>query len=166
MPFFEFNAFRAAGIKDLFPFWRKGDFAIFRKVHDEITDRPKLIEKNANWVEKEINSIRIRVRVENNKDKNSLFKINHLVKGDILPTVSTRDTRRNEANIWTSGNRIFKVTNSKKFIELLDNLNNKKTKSKELKEVDEFVSTIAELEKKEYNNYLDWLYHEMERQNN
>lgn len=31
-------------------------------------------------------------------------------------------------------------------------------------QVADFIEMITKLEKKEYNNYLDWLYHEMERQ--
>ena len=45
MPFFEFNAFRAAGIKDILPFWRKGDLALFRKVHTDFHERPKLDQR-------------------------------------------------------------------------------------------------------------------------
>jgi hypothetical protein len=166
MPFFEFNAFRAAGIKDILPFWRKGDFAFFRKVRTDIYERPKLDEKQSEWIEKEIDTVRIRVKCEKLEEENSELKISHLIKGDILPTISTRDKRRDAANVWTSGNRIFKVNNTRRFIQLLGDLKNGKPKTKELEIVSEFVNTITEFEKKEYNNYLDWLYREMERQTN
>jgi hypothetical protein len=165
MPFFEFNAFRAAGVTDIFPFWRKGDFALFRKVHRDTLDRPVLDETKPEWVEREIDTVRIRVKVEKNT-KTEELEITPLIKGDILPTVSTRDKRRAEANVWTSGNRIFKVNDTKKFIQLLDNFKSGKRKTKDLKLVAEFVNAITEFEKGEYNNYLDWLYHEMERQIN
>jgi hypothetical protein len=163
MPFFEFNAFRSAGVQDILPFWRKGDLALFRKVHTESLPRPVLDETKPEWVEKEMDTVRIRVKVENNSDSEEL-KITHLIKGDILTTVSTRDQRRNEANVWTSGNRIFRVSNTNKFLQLLSFIDNGKPKTEEQELVEEFVYTITELEKKEYNNYLDWLYHEMERQ--
>lgn len=163
MPFFEFNAFRAAGIKDIFPFWRKGDFALFRKVHTDKHERPVLDEHKIEWTEKEIDTVRIRTKDEKSSD-NEEFKITHLIKGDILPTVSTRDKRRDEANVWTSGNRIYKVSNTKKFLQFLNDFENEKPKTKEQKLVADFINSITEFEKKEYNNYLDWLYHEMERQ--
>ena len=164
MPFFEFNALRCAGIKDILPFWRKGDLALFRKVHTDTQDRPEIIENRPEWVEKEIDTVRIRVKVEKREEKNVELKISALLKGDILPSISSRDKRRQFANVWTSGNRIFKVNDSEKFIRLLDDLEKGKPETKELKYISEFLNTITGFEKKEYNNYLDWLYHEMERQ--
>jgi hypothetical protein len=165
MPFFEFNAFRSAGINEIFPFWRKGDFALFRKVHNDQFERPKLDETKPFWTEIEINSIRIRVKNEIVHD-NLELDIKSLLKGDILPTVSARDKRREEANVWTSGNRIFKVNNPKKLIKLLREVQIKGSKNREEKYVADFVETITNFEKNEFNNYLDWLYHEMERQPN
>jgi hypothetical protein len=163
MPFFEFNAFRAAGIKDILPFWRKGDLALFRKVHTDKHERPLLDEHRVDWTEKEIDTVRIRTKVEKSYDRDEL-KITHLIKGDILPNVSTRDKRREEANVWTSGNRIYKVSNTKRFLQLLNGFDKGKPKTKEENLVADFINSVTELEKKEYNNYLDWLYHEMERQ--
>jgi hypothetical protein len=166
MPFFEFNAFRAAGIKDILPFWRKGDLALFRKVYIDKSKRPKLDQKQTEWVEREIDSVRIRVKIEKIKKQASELKITNLIKGDILPSVSTRDKRRDIANVWTSGNRIFNVNNTSKFIQLLDDNKKELAKTVELTMVADFVNTVVEFEKNEYNNYLDWLYHEMERQIN
>jgi hypothetical protein len=163
MPFFEFNAFRAAGIKNILPFWRKGDLALFRKVHSERHQRPVLDENKIDWIEVEIDTVRIRTKVENNS-YNEELKITHLVKGDILPTVSTRDRRRDEANVWTSGNRIYKINNTKRFLEVLNSFHNGKQKTEEENLVADFINSVCEFEKKEYNNYLNWLYHEMERQ--
>lgn len=162
MPFFEFNAFRAAGIKDVLPFWRKGDLALFRRVPSETTKRPTIDKKLSEWVEREVDTVRIRIKIETTKPSDDELKISNLIKGDILPTISSRDQRRSKANIWTSGNRVFSVNNTEKFIRYLDNL--KKRKNSKLGIVEDFLNTITEFEKKEYNNYLDWLYHEMERQ--
>lgn len=171
MPFFEFNAFRTAGIRDILPFWRKGDLALFRKVHSDTSNRPKLDENRPEWIEKEIDTVRIRVKIQKNEkeqeqqeQKEDALVITHLSKGDILPTVSTRDKRRDLANIWTSGNRIFNVNNAGKFLQLIDDYQSEKLRNKELDQVADFIEMITKLEKKEYNNYLDWLYHEMERQ--
>jgi len=165
MPFFEFNAFRAAGIKDILPFWRKGDLALFRKVNSNAIERPVLNEKSSiEWIEKEIETVRIRIKPENENKEDNKLDISSLIKGDILPTVSTRDIRRDNANVWTSGNRIFKVNNTKEFIKTLDDFKAGKFRTKNQKLIRDFVKTITNFEKKEYNNYLDWLYHEMERQ--
>jgi len=43
---------------------------------------------------------------------------------------------------------------------------NGKPKKRELKYVADFIHAVTVFEKNEYNNYLDWLYHEMERQIN
>ena len=166
MPFFEFNAFRAAGIKEIQPFWRKGDLALFRKVKLDFLGRPKLNEKKPEWVEKEIETIRIRVKVKKKKLHNSKLMISNLIKGDILPTVSNRDKRRKTANVWTSGNRIFNVNDTEKFTKLLDDFKNGNSFTNELELVANFVNMVTDFEKKEYNNYLEWLYHEMERQIN
>lgn len=163
MPFFEFNAFRAAGIKDILPFWRKGDFALFRKVHSVSTDRPVLSEKSTEWIEVEISGSRIRVKVDGDEIPKADLEIFHLIKGDILPTVSTRDERRKDANVWTSGNRIYKVTNTEKFIQLLKDWDKGNEGTREAQMVREFINVLTEFEEKEYDNYLDWLYHEMER---
>lgn len=162
MPFFEFNAFRAAGIKDVLPFWRKGDLALFRKVRLSKDKRPVFKDSN-NWIEREIDAVRIRVKLDKNRNSEKL-EFNSMIKGDILPTVSTRNDKRKEANVWTSGNRVYQVNNPKRFLELIDSSDVSNYDSEERKSVSDFLDMIADLEKKEYNNYLDWLYHEMERQ--
>ena len=106
MPFFEFNALRAAGIKGISPFWRRGDLVVFRKISKAIGKRPVFEMNDSEWKEKEIDGVRIRVRLGHN-ERSGPFKTKHLVTGDdILPTVSSRDRRRAPANVWTSGNRI------------------------------------------------------------
>ena len=163
MPFFEFNAFRAAGITGILPFWRGGDFAIFRKIESIETERPPITEVVAEWIEREMNTVRIRVKIGDNSQDHIPLEIKSLVKGDILPTVSTRDERRKEANVWTSGNRVFKVNNPSQFLYAIDLSKGRNTGgSGEL--AHDFLTLLTELENKEYNDYLNWLYHEMERQ--
>jgi hypothetical protein len=165
MPFFEFNAFRASGIKNTAPFWRKGDLVLFRKVAEKKSVRPKSAVRLNEWVEKEVDIVRFRVkRSSKSKSGQKGFFIKHIVPGDILPSVSSRHPKRKNVNIWTSGNRIFQTNKPELFLQLLDVY--KKSKSlhtKEFKIVTDFVNVITEFEKKEYNNYLDWLYYEMEK---
>jgi hypothetical protein len=166
MPFFEFNALRAAGIENVFPFWRKGDLALFRKTENKKVERPQIEELKVSWIEKEFDTVRFRVNIKDDSELNSDIIIEHIIKGDILPTVSTRDERRKQANVWTSGNRIFRVSKPEKFVQILDNLIKNHPDNKDSKTVMDFIQYITEVEKKENNDYLDWLYHEMERQPN
>ena len=40
-----------------------------------------------------------------------------IVAGDVLPSVSRRDPRRSPANVWTSGNRVFRTNNPQLLLE-------------------------------------------------
>jgi hypothetical protein len=166
MPFFEFNAFRAAGIADILPFWRNGDLAIFRKVDEVKIERPPTSVEETSWVEKEYGKVRIRVKVaEAPAGSNGELHFTHLVSNDILPTVSSRHEKRHLANIMTSGNRIFSVNDPKTFLLNLEAvIQGKPLKTKNYINVEKFISLIADLEKKEYNDFLNWIYYEMERQ--
>lgn len=171
MPFFEFNALRAGGIENVMPFWRKGDLAIFRKVGKTGYARPKAEVIENKWREKEYNSVRLRVKVPNGKTEESIqdIEINSIIKMDILPTVSSRDPRREQANIWTSGNRIFNTNNPKLFFQILEELThdlNYRNKNNNYKKVYQFLEMVSKLEENEFKNYIDWIYNEMERQIN
>ena len=165
MPFFEFNALRANGIKDVMPFWRKGDLAIFRKVQDNIIERPKSENTNSKWLEREFNGVRFRIKPNPLTDIVCLqLQIDSLLKGDILPTVSNNDDRRDLANLWTSGNRIFKVNNATCFLKCFDEVIRGAASSENELLVCNFMNLISGLEKQEYSDYLEWIYYEMERQ--
>lgn len=166
MPFFEFNAFRAAGLTQILPFWRKGDLAIFRKIKDVNIERPQYNKINKyKWVEREYKSSRIRIRIEKENhilDEN--LRIESIIKGDILPTVSSRDERRDQANVWTSGNRIFFANNTCELIKIIDKILKESELNNEELKIKNFFDHIEDLEQKESNDYLDLIYYEMERQ--
>lgn len=165
MPFFEFNAFRAAGITSILPFWRKGDLAIFRKINNVAIDRPENVQITKDWIEREYKSCRIRVKSAGNFSTNTeKIQINSLVKGDILPTVSARDERRNDANFWTSGNRIFKTNKPEEVITAIDAIINSEVLNSEQQQIKDFLDMISDIEKNEYKEYLEYIYYEMERQ--
>ncbi|MDY0903801.1 hypothetical protein [Pedobacter sp. CFBP9032] len=168
MPFFEFNAFRAAGVTDILPFWRKGDFVIFKKLIDTNEERPALLLNQENWTEINIEGVRLRVKKDpKSVDTTENLKIESIVHGDILPTISSRDERRREANIWTSGNRIFWTNDTYKFLSIYDAAQAGKEslfEASELETVNGFLQMITNLEKKEFNDFIDWLYYEMERE--
>jgi len=152
-------------LKNIFPFWRKGDLALFRKIEDKHTKLPQGTSKENESIESEIDSVRIRIKREpQQKSQKKNLSITHIVPGDILASVSSRDPKRDRVNVWTSGNRVFQATNPETLIELIDVYKKSKTQlTKGTKIVSDFLKIIIELETKEYNNYLDWLYYEMEK---
>lgn len=169
MPFFEFNALRAGGINNVMPFWRKGDLAIFRKVEKTNFERPIPEITENSWREKEYKSVRIRVKILVDYEENLVEKleVTSILKTDILPTVSSRDIRRKNANIWTSGNRIFTTNRPKLFYKILDELiydSNCKDTDENYQNVFHLLEMISTLEENEFKNYIDWIYNEMERQ--
>jgi hypothetical protein len=56
----------------------------------------------------------LRVSGEAQSEQTSLIS---LIEDDILPTVSRRDPRRRLAQVWTSGNRIFRTENPQLLLE-------------------------------------------------
>jgi hypothetical protein len=106
-PPFEHNAFRAVKRPDWGSEWRKGDLAIFERTHECTASRPRSWSLFQSWVEHELRGVRWRIRRETSKT----FADPRLVSvlpGDVLPSVSRRDGRRDLAEVWTSGNRIYK----------------------------------------------------------
>jgi hypothetical protein len=104
-PFFEANALAVAGIR-VPQAWRRGDLVIFEKVRE--TNRPISTAsiRKERWSEVSIGRTRLFVRRDKARLPGSQGLI-PIVPGDILPTVSRRDPRRRDAEIWTSGNRVF-----------------------------------------------------------
>lgn len=162
MPFFEFNAFRSAGIGNILPFWRTGDVVMFKKVRESDSKRPPFIEPTSTWTEKIFDSVRIRVNTALKSD--GKFKIEYLLAQGILPSVSKSDERRKNVNIWTSGNRIYYVNDPELFVRHMNNFEHPVGDSAEEAEIHSFIKTIVDLEKKEFEEYLNWMYYEMERQ--
>lgn len=168
MPFFEFNALRAAGIENILPFWRKGDFAVFRKVSESEIERPDIKPIGNEWVEREFKSIRLRIKTSPRLNiGQEELSVESIVKADILPTISSRDHRRDVANIWTSGNRIFKTNDPEAFVKAFDEIGASKARTQlggDQKLVKEFIDLLENFESMEFKNYMDWIYYEMERQ--
>ena len=104
-PPFEINALVASGIRNVPLNWRRGAFAIFEKTQPTSSPRPSSPPAER-WKEETIGDVRIRVR---NAERNAWGSplLQPLVTGDILPSVSRRDPRRDLVDVWTSGNRVF-----------------------------------------------------------
>lgn len=107
-PFFERNALRAAGIGTP-PQWRRGDLVILQKVRTPSLPIPNS-QRSRLWTEVTIGRMRLFVRTGENAVVGDAELV-PIVSGAILPSVSRRDPRRRLANVWTSGNRVFRTDN-------------------------------------------------------
>lgn len=105
-PPFEINALRAAGHSEIDCHWRPGLLARFTKTGNARISRPHASDDHATWMERSAFGVRMRLR---NKAEIGTMNatLSELVSGDILDSVSRRDLRRRNADVWTSGNRIF-----------------------------------------------------------
>lgn len=105
-PAFERNAFRVAGVPPVRRDWRRGDLAIFCRVRLTQVQRPTVAIQDV-WEEINLLGIRIRVRPWTDSEFSD-SKLVPILPGDVLTSVSRRDSRRGLADVWTSGNRIFR----------------------------------------------------------
>ena len=117
-PFFERNALRASGFQQVAPAWRRGDLLTFRKTGSSFLMNGSLNAVGSVWDEVSIDGVRYRVRCLKG-DGFADPRLKKLVEGDILPTVSRRDGRRNQALVWTSGNRVFRCDGARVFTAIL-----------------------------------------------
>lgn len=102
-PFFEKNALAAYGLQ-VKGNWRRGDLFVLRKVVGRDGPIASGRIRRKHWCEIEIGRMRLFVDgVSANKGQ----VLQRLVPGGILPTVSRRDPRRSQVQVWTSGNRVF-----------------------------------------------------------
>lgn len=114
-PFFEANALAVAGI---FPpsRWRRGDLLVMRKVSEGTRSVPRATNRRRPWVEVPVGRMRLFVSAASSGAGGSKG-ILPLLDGDVLPTVSRRHPRRRDAQIWTSGNRIYRTDNARLVVE-------------------------------------------------
>ena len=118
-PFFEVNAMRAAGTYRSNN-WRPGDLALYRRDGHSLGRRPVLSITEA-WTERIFGSSRIRIK-KNWQLRSGSPILQAIVPGDILPSVSRRDPRRARADVWTSGNRVFRCSGTGTLLQILDAL--------------------------------------------
>lgn len=104
-PLFERNAFRAAGLRGDMRSWRRGDLWSFRKVRDAVAGETLCGESGSAWEEMGVGRMRVRYLATGQSSGDT--RLLQIVDGDVLPTVSRRDTRRDRVRVWTSGNRVF-----------------------------------------------------------
>ncbi len=106
-PFFEHNALRASAFRHIASDWRSGDLLSFRKSESLYLHQSTAREDENAWVEVSVEGVRFKVRQKDEKGfANPQLK--KLVPGNVLPSVSRRDSRRHQVDIWTSGNRVYR----------------------------------------------------------
>jgi hypothetical protein len=100
-PFFEINALRAAGLGAWLPDWRRSNLTTYRKRTAgrrwEAAVKPPAFELT-------LSGVRLRLL---GWDDDLRVEFSPLYEGEIFPSVSARAPRREEAALWTSGNRAF-----------------------------------------------------------
>jgi hypothetical protein len=103
---FELNVLKAEGLHAVSSEWRRGNLAVFLRSHQTEIPRPTVLSQEDGWIEQLLLSVRVRVRQPNLSGfaDPSLISV---VPKDVLQSVSRRDSRRQLADVWTSGNRIF-----------------------------------------------------------
>jgi hypothetical protein len=119
-PFFEANAMEAAGAP-VTNDWRLGDLAVFRRTKGECGARPKM-DTELSWMERSLGLTRFKLQATTATGFASPV-LRSLAPGDVLPSVSRRDPRRNDATVWTSGNRIFGCDGTATLATIIDGIN-------------------------------------------
>ena len=107
-PLFETNALKVEGIPNVGHDWRRGDLALFSRETQVDVVRPAYSSSLQLWVEECVDGMRWRIRRAENRGFGDP-KLISIVPGDVLPSVSKRDVRRVHADVWTSGNRVFRT---------------------------------------------------------
>jgi hypothetical protein len=90
------------------PDWRTGDVMILTK-HRDIDPGPvRLPAPEQAWTEVQFGPVRIKLRQSQSASDDA--DLASIVDGDRLPTVSRRDRARPRIGLWTSGNRVYGVS--------------------------------------------------------
>lgn len=151
-PPFETNSFIAAGIHFPLDNWRVADMWVFEKYSNSNT-LPSCTAVDADWLEITISGIRIKLKKDLNDHHTNELNLHSLIPKDIIPSISSKHSLREMANIWSSGNRILRCTNNNRLFYLLtlDRLNKLpgSLPANELCALNK-VKSIIEIEMKEY----------------
>jgi hypothetical protein len=118
-PFFEANAMSAAGAAAQDD-WRFGDLAIFRRADGARGERP-VLEAEPVWIERALGMTRFKLHESRAAGFGSPV-LRSIVEGDVLPSVSRRDPRRKDAQVWTSGNRVFGCDSTNTLAAIIDGI--------------------------------------------
>jgi hypothetical protein len=126
-PPFERNALAAAGLKGIPHEWRRGDLIALQATATTAEDCAPEASTDR-WPEVTFGRVRVRVRVPATPRFGRILpQLRSVVPGDVLDSVSRRDARRDMADVWTSGNRIFSCESPAALMVVLQAIANRKT---------------------------------------
>lgn len=118
-PFFEFQAQRAAGVKQVPYDWRVGTLWQLTK---RSTNLPPPVASASSVTPPRIEVVVADTRIRIGTDPIGRGLLATVIDGDVLPTVSRRHVARTRANVWTSGNGIFSTDHPRELAAILHRL--------------------------------------------
>lgn len=132
-PPFEINALRSQGITSFPIDWRRGDLAVFSRGPNIATYHLDEHQPEEIWDELMIHGVRLKIR---HQEAPTFLnpELQSIVPGDILPSVSRRDERRQLVDVWTSGNRVYSCQGRHVFRHILHALTNNRPPGAEVSE--------------------------------
>lgn len=114
-PPYERNVLKANGICCIPANWRIGDILVVQKVAPG--NRKRTVspppEESILWDEISIDSVRIKIRHEKDQIDTYDIRLDNIYPNDIYPSVKRSSRGKSvDINVWTSGNRVFRCSNS------------------------------------------------------
>jgi hypothetical protein len=161
-PPFERNALLAAGTPIPDDEWRQGDLATFRVSGPITLSRPSY-DNSDTWDECSVRGVRFRVRIPI-IDDGCDAGLHPFGFGEILDSVSRRDPRRSQVDVWTSGNRVFRCGARRTLVTILQGLASNREKrgllfettnrsftiNETMRRMIDYVERIVQAERQEY----------------
>lgn len=119
-PPFEINALMAHGLRNVHPTWRRGDLWLLEKVEDKDPNL-RVRPQEPRWVDCSVFGIRIKIRPNVDSQSSPVDpRLISLTDGDVCPAVSRNHPLRAQAQVWTSGNRVFGCLSPEALIPLVE----------------------------------------------
>jgi len=118
-PFFERNSLRMEGVNHVPDNWRRANLAMFRKVDSTNTNLGDRNSAQSEWFEESYFGFRVRKKPSGGSHLFVDPELISIVPRDVLPSVSRKDSRRDLADVWTIGNRIFACKGTSIFLGIL-----------------------------------------------
>jgi len=120
-PPFEQNALNAAGHSSVSSDWRTGCLATFLRKCIVVVDRPAGASEYDLWHQETVGGVRWRLR-RMKGSKPVCPGLHAITSDDVLDSVSRRDHRRQDVDVWTSGNRVFSCSDTSTLVLILRGL--------------------------------------------
>ncbi len=121
-PPYEINALLACGLQDVHPTWRCGDLWTLEKVEEKAVSLRKWPEEPS-WIDLSVFGIRFKVRSDIDGQRSAVDpRMVPLIDGDVCHAVSRNHSLRAQAQVWTSGNRVFGCRSPASLVALIESI--------------------------------------------